>query len=215
MAKKQPRQNRRWFPRWTAAGWGAFAAVLSAVVAAAGLLISAQAGSSTPGSVASTMTTTSPIGANSPPSTSTTATAVSEDRYLSDLQPMGQKGCGRPAAGDVAIGGTLFSRSVTIVAQKCTGGGTNYVEYTVPEGCQNFNAELGLPDTSREDDVALIEVTTDAGQRQTITAHRNTGKPVTLPLAGTLHLRLTMQNLATGFHDVTAAFGDAKFACGG
>jgi hypothetical protein len=216
MANKQPGQSRRWFPRWTAAGWGAFAAVLSAVVAAVGLLISAQDGSSTPGSIASTMTTTSPIGANSPPSTSTTAGAVSEDRYLSDMQPVGHKGCGRPAAGDVAIAGTLFSRSVTIIAQKCTGGGTSYVEYTVPEGCQTFNVELGLPDTSAEDDVALIEVTTDAGQRQTITAHRNTGKPVTLPLAGALHVRLTMQNLASaGFRDVTAAFGDAKFACGG
>jgi hypothetical protein len=216
MAKKQPGQSRRWFPRWTAAGWGAFAAVLSAAVAAVGLFISAQDGSSAPGSIASTMTTTSPIGANSPPSTSTTAAAVSEDRYLSDLQPMRHKGCGRPAAGDVTIAGTLFSRSVTIVAQKCTGGGTSYVEYTVPEGCQTFNAELGLPDTSAEDDVALIEVTTDAGQRQTITAHRNTGKPVTLPLAGALYVRLTMQNLASaGFRDVTAAFGDAKFACGG
>lgn len=216
MAKKQPRQRRRWFPRWTAAGWGAFAAVLSALVAAVGLFISAQDRSSTPGSIAPTRTTTSPIGANSSPSTPTTPAAVSADRYLSDLQPTGHKGCGRPAAGDVTIAGTLFSRSVTIVAQKCTGGGTSYVEYTVPEGCHTFNAELGLPDTSAEDDIALIEVTTDAGQRQTITAHRNTGKPVMLPLAGAFHVRLTMQNVASaGFRDVTAAFGDAKFACGG
>ena len=144
-----------------------------------------------------------------------TVSAASEDRYLSDLQPTRQKGCGRPRAGDVTIGGTLYSRSVTIVAQKCTGGGTSYVEYTVPEGCQSFSAALGLPDTSADDDVALIEATTDAGQRQTIKAHRNTGKPVTFPVAGALHVRLTMQNLASaGFRDVTAAFGDAKFACG-
>jgi hypothetical protein len=42
MAKKQPEKARRWFPRWTAAGWGAFAAVLSVVVAAVGLFISAR-----------------------------------------------------------------------------------------------------------------------------------------------------------------------------
>jgi hypothetical protein len=216
MGKKEARQGRRWFPRWTAAGWGAFAAVLSAVVAAVGLFISAQDGSSIPGAIDPTTTTTSPTGTNSPPSTSTTTPAVPEDRYLSDLQPTGHKGCGRPGVGDVTIAGTLYSRSVTIVAQKCTGGGTSYVEYTVPEGCQAFSAELGLPDKSAEDDVALIEATTDAGQRQTIKAHRNTGKPVTLPLAGAFHVRLTMQNLTSaGFRDVTAAFGDAKFVCGG
>lgn len=47
MAKKQPEQRRRWFPRWTAAGWGAFAALLTVVVAALGLFISAKEGSST------------------------------------------------------------------------------------------------------------------------------------------------------------------------
>lgn len=217
MVNKQQRQGRRWVPRWTATGWGAFAAVLSAVVAAAGLFISLQDGSSTHGTIGATTTTISPIGVNSSlRPASTTTPAVSEDRYLSDLQPNGHKGCGRPGAGDVTIAGTLYPRSVTIVAQKCTGGGTNYVEYTVPQGCQTFSAELGLPDTSLEDDVALIEATTDSGQRQTITAHRNTTKPVTFPLAGALHVRLTMQNLASaGFRDVTAAFGDAKFACGG
>jgi hypothetical protein len=214
VAEKQQRESRRWFPRWTAAGWGAFAAVLGAVVAAVGLFLSVQDGSSTNGA---TTTTINSIGVNSSlDTTSTTTPAVSEDRYLSDLQPTGHKGCGRPGAADVTIAGTLYPRSVTIVAQKCTGGGTNYVEYTVPEGCQTFSAELGLPDTSSEDDVALIEATTDSGQRQTITAHRNTTKPVTFPLAGALHVRLTMQNLASaGFRDVTAAFGDAKFACGG
>jgi hypothetical protein len=216
MGKKQPGQARRWFPRWTAAGWGAFAAVLSAVVAALGLFISAQHGSSTPGAIAPTATATNSVGVSSPPSTSTTAPAGAEDRYLSDLQPTGHKGCGRPGAGDVTIAGTLYPRSVTIVAQKCTGGGTSYVEYTVPEGCQTFSAELGLPDTSAEEDLALIETTTDAGQRQSIKAHRNTGKPVTFPLAGAFHVRLTMQNLASaGFRDVTAAFGDVKFACTG
>jgi hypothetical protein len=61
----------------------------------------------------------------------------------------------------------------------------------------------------------LIEVATDAGKRQTIKAHRNTGTPVTFPLAGAFHVRLTIQNLiSAGFRDVTAAFGDAKFACG-
>jgi hypothetical protein len=163
-----------------------------------------------------TATATNSVGVSSPPSTSTTAPAGAEDRYLSDLQPTGHKGCGRPGAGDVTIAGTLYPRSVTIVAQKCTGGGTSYVEYTVPEGCQTFSAELGLPDTSAEEDLALIETTTDAGQRQTIKAHRNTGKPVTFPLAGAFHVRLTMQNLASaGFRDVTAAFGDVKFACTG
>jgi hypothetical protein len=216
MDKKEPRQSRRWFPRWTAAGWGAFAAVLSAVVAALGLFISAKDGSSTPGAVGPTTVATTLEGVGSPPSTSTTTPAVLEDRYLSDLQPTGHKGCGRPGAGDVTIAGTLYPRSVTIVAQKCTGGGTSYVEYTVPEGCQTFSAELGLPDTSVEDDVALIEATTDAGQRRTIKAHRNIGTPVTFPLAGAFHVRLTMQNLASaGFRDVTAAFGDAKFVCGG
>lgn len=85
----------------------------------------------------------------------------------------------------------------------------------MPQGCQTFSAELGLPDTSADDDLALIEATTDAGQRQTVEAHRNAGTPVTFPLAGAFHVRLTMQNLASaGFRDVTAAFGDAKFACG-
>jgi hypothetical protein len=215
MAKKQPRLGRRWFPRWTAPGWGAFAAVLSAVVAALGLFISAQGGSSTPKAIGPTTVATNPAGMSSPPGTSTTTPAVLEERYLSDLQPTGHKGCGRPGAGDVTIAGTLYPRSVTIVAQKCTGGGTSYVEYTVPEGCQTFSAALGLPDTSADDDVALIEATTDAGQRQTIKARRNTGTPVTFPLAGALHVRLTMQNLASaGFRDVTVAFGDAKFACG-
>ena len=214
MARKQLGYGRRWFPRWTAAGWGAFAAVLSAMVAALGLFISAQDGSSTPGGIGPTTTATSPADASSSPTTPATP-ALPEDRYLSDLQSTGHKGCGRPGAGDVTIAGTLYPRSVTIVAQKCTGGGTSYVEYTVPEGCQSFSAALGLPDTSADDDVALIEATTDAGQRQTIKAHRNTGKPVTFPVAGALHVRLTMQNLASaGFRDVTAAFGDAKFACG-
>jgi hypothetical protein len=149
-------------------------------------------------------------------SSTTTLGAAPEDRYLSDLLSIQRKGCGRPAASDVTIAGISYPRSITIVAQKCTGGGTNYVEYTVPKGCQTFSAELGLPDTSAEDDVALIEVSTDAGQRQTLTTHRNTGKHVTLPLAGALHVRLTMQNLASaGFRDVTAAFGDARFACTG
>jgi hypothetical protein len=185
------------------------------MVAALGLFISAQDGSSTPGAIGPTMTATSPAGVSSLPSTSTTTPAVPEDRYLSDLQSTGHKGCGRPGAGDVTIAGTLYPRSVTIVAQKCTGGGTSYVEYTVPEGCQTFSTVLGLPDTSADDDVALIEVTTDAGKRQTIKAHRNTGTPVTFPLAGAFHVRLTMQNLiSAGFRDVTGAFGDAKFACG-
>jgi hypothetical protein len=212
MAKKQPERARRWLPRWTAAGWGAFAAVLSALVAAAGLFLSAREGSSTPRVIGPTTTATSKADPSSTPSTSMTASAALEDRYLSDLQPTRQKGCGRPRAGDVTIGGTLYSRSVTIVAQKCTGGGTNYVEYTVLEGCETFSAALGLPDASADDDLALIETTTDAGQRRTIKARRNTGTPVTFPLAGALHVRLTMQNLTSeGFRDVTAAFGDAKF----
>lgn len=216
MAKKQPEKARRWFPRWTAAGWGAFAAVLTAVVAAVGLFLSAREGSSAPSTIGPTTTATSQADPSSTPSTSMTASAASEDRYLSDLQPTRQKGCGRPRAGEVTIGGTLYPRSVTIVAQKCTGGGTNYVEYTVPEGCRTFSAALGLPDTSADDDLALIETTTDAGQRRTIKAHRSTVTPVTFPLAGALHVRLTMQNLASaGFRDVTAAFGDVKFTCGG
>lgn len=215
MGMKEPGQGRRWFPRLTAAGWGAFAALLSAVVAALGLFISAKDGSSAPGAIGPTTIATTLEGVGSPSSTSATTPAVPEDRHLSDLQPTGHKGCGRPGAGDVTIAGTLYPRSVTIVAQKCTGGGASYVEYTVPEGCQTFSAELGLQDTSEEDDVALIEATTDAGQRRTIKADRNTGTSVTFPLAGALHVRLTMQNLASaGFRDVTAAFGDAKFVCG-
>ena len=216
MDKKEPGKGRRWFPHWTAAGWGAFAALLSAMVAALGLFMSAQGRSSAPEATGPTTTAASPAGVSSTSSTSTTASAVSEDRYLSDLQPTRQKGCGRPRAGDVTIAGTLYPRSVTIVAQKCTGGGINYVEYIVPSDCQTFSAALGLPDTSAEDDLALIEVTTEAGQRRTIKARRNTGTPVTFPLAGALHVRLTMQNLVSaGFRDVTAAFGDAKFVCGG
>jgi hypothetical protein len=214
MAKKQPRQGRRWFPRWTAAGWGAFAAVLSAVVAALGLFLSAQDGSSTPRAIGSTTTSTSQADTSSTLSTSTTTSAALEGQYLSDMQPTRQKGCGRLSGGDVTIGGTLYPRSIIVVAQKCTGGGTNYVEYTVPQGCQTFSAALGLPDTSADEDLALIEATTDTGQRRTIKARRNTGIPVTFPLAGALHIRLTMQNLASsGFRDVTAAFGDAKFSC--
>jgi hypothetical protein len=216
MAKKQPEKARRWFPRWTAAGWGAFAAVLSVVVAAVGLFISAREGSSSPSAIGPTTTATNQADLSSTSSSSMTASAASEDRYLSDLQPTRQKGCGRLGAGDVTIGGTLYPRSVTIVAQKCTGGGTNYLEYTVPEGCRTFSAVLGLPDTSADDDLALIETTTDTGQHRTIKARRNTATPVTFPLAGALHVRLTMQNLASaGFRDVTAAFGDPKFACGG
>jgi hypothetical protein len=149
------------------------------------------------------------------PSTSTTASVAFEDRFLSDLQPTRQKGCGRPQAGDVTIAGTLYARSVTIVAQKCTGGGTNYIEYTVPEGCETFSAVLGLPDTSADDDVALIEATMDAGQRRTIKARRSTGTSVTFPLAGALHVRLTMQNLGSaGFRDVTAGRRSSQSVAG-
>jgi hypothetical protein len=144
MARKQLGYGRRWFPHWTAAGWGAFAAVLSAMVAALGLFISAQDGSSTPGGIGPTTTATSPADASSSPTTPATP-ALPEDRYLSDLQSTGHKGCGRPGAGDVTIAGTLYPRSVTIVAQKCTGGGTSYVEYTVPEGCQSFSAATTSP----------------------------------------------------------------------
>jgi hypothetical protein len=76
-------------------------------------------------------------------------------------------------------------------------------------------AQVGEGGLAAQPHVALIEVATDAGKRQTIKAHRNTGTPVTFPLAGAFHVRLTIQNLiSASFRDVTAAFGDAKFACG-
>jgi hypothetical protein len=138
--------------------------------------------------------------------------------YLDEMSTSQHKGCGSPRSGSFLVGSKEYSRSVAIVAEICSGGGPNYVEYAVDPAyeCTSFSTVLGVPNSDNEKARASMSVSIDGRLvKPAATLIRSKTVDVQSTIQSTSIIRLQMENTASdaGFLSVTGVFGDAHLDC--
>jgi hypothetical protein len=138
-------------------------------------------------------------------------------RYLDEMTPSVTKGCGQLRRGSYTIGTSPpFDRSVANRAEKCTGGGPNYFEYTLDGACTQFETTLGVPNDQTAEATAHLEVDLNGNPVANASLKRGQEQQVSVSVKNASVLRLTLINTSPPNDSdpyVVGVFGDAHLVC--